>query len=131
MGVLDIIAYRKGRNEFMPIPEITGGSNSGRVESELNKLKGQKGPAQGPVDHFKIKPRERAAKEEPKITKVFQERGEEASNLIILDVKRGIEVEERKGPTKVFQVFGKGSEVTNKASNQGNREEKFSLRAGK
>lgn len=53
----------------MPRPEIKGGSNLGRVDSEL--MRGQKGPAQGPVDHFEIKPGSRTG-EQPKITKVFQ-----------------------------------------------------------
>ena len=85
---------------------------------------------QGPVDHFKIKPGERT-KEEPKITKVFQERGAKTVDLKILDVRTGIEVEEVEGPTKVFQVVGKGSKEPGKVVNISCREEIFSLRASK
>lgn len=100
---------------------------------EIKKVEGMKwktGPNQGVVDHFKIKPGERI-NEKPKITKVFQVRGEEEINLKILDVRRGIEVEEEKWPNKVFQVLGKGSEEPGKAENKGSGEEVFSLRAGK
>lgn len=76
------------------------------IENKPKEL--EKVVRQGPVDHFKIKPGERKTKEEPKITKIFQEMGKEQENidLVVFDVKRGIKVEDtdKKGrPNKVFQ----------------------------